>query len=205
MGYRELSDVELVQRLGSGDEEAFAEVYRRNQAVLYRFALHMSGSVAMAEDVTQDVFVTLIDKASEYDGARGSLAAYLYGIARKHLLRHFARSRGQFPLASAQGDELSATPELLIDRVNPLDTVTRVERIDAVRRAVLSLPLRYREAVVLCELQELDYQQAAVVAGCAVGTIRSRLHRGRALLLSKLRDQSPHAISRAVNAKGCLA
>jgi hypothetical protein len=63
----------------------------------------------------------------------------------------------------------------------------RVERVEAVRRAVLSLPLRYREAVVLCDLQELSYADAAGALGCAVGTVRSRLHRGRALLASKLR------------------
>jgi RNA polymerase sigma-70 factor (ECF subfamily) len=71
--------------------------------------------------------------------------------------------------------------------------------LDALRRAVLSLPLRYREAVVLCDLQETPYAEAADALGCAVGTVRSRLHRGRALLAAKMqveRQRQPKAISR---------
>ena len=67
-----------------------------------------------------------------------------------------------------------------------LGDLTRAESIDALRQAVLTLPVRYREAVVLCDLQEMSYADAAVALGCAVGTVRSRLHRGRALLALKL-------------------
>ncbi len=69
---------------------------------------------------------------------------------------------------------------------NPLADLTRAEGLEALRRAVLSLPLGYREAVVACDLQELTYAEAAEALGCAVGTVRSRLFRGRALLASKL-------------------
>ena len=68
----------------------------------------------------------------------------------------------------------------------PLNELVREERIDSVRRAVSSLPVRYREVVVLCDLQELSYEDAAAAVGCAVGTVRSRLSRGRALLAEKL-------------------
>ena len=67
--------------------------------------------------------------------------------------------------------------------------VTRKETIDSVRKAVLSLPEHYREVVVLCDLQEMDYAEAAAALGCAVGTVRSRLHRARAMLLEKLRPR----------------
>jgi len=67
-----------------------------------------------------------------------------------------------------------------------LGDLTRAESIEALRQAVLTLPVRYREAVVLCDLQELSYADASAALGCAIGTVRSRLHRGRALLATKL-------------------
>jgi RNA polymerase sigma-70 factor (ECF subfamily) len=82
------------------------------------------------------------------------------------------------------GDDL--VDQMLAVEPEALGDLTRAESIEALRQAVLTLPLRYREAVVLCDLQELSYADAAVVLGCALGTVRSRLHRGRALLASKL-------------------
>jgi RNA polymerase sigma-70 factor (ECF subfamily) len=76
---------------------------------------------------------------------------------------------------------------------DPVDDIGRRRDVDLLRRAVIGLPVRYREAVVLCDLQELSYADAAAALGCAVGTIRSRLHRGRALLARRLcRDGATH-------------
>jgi RNA polymerase sigma factor (sigma-70 family) len=74
------------------------------------------------------------------------------------------------------------------DSNNPLVELTTAETLDELRQAVLALPLKYREAVVLCDLQEMDYVQAAAAIGCPIGTVRSRLHRGRDLLLQKLKS-----------------
>ena len=68
-----------------------------------------------------------------------------------------------------------------------LEDLTRAETIEAVRKAILSLPAKYREVVVLCELQDVSYEETAEILGCAIGTVRSRLHRARALLFAKLR------------------
>jgi len=202
----ETSDTELIRRVAAGDEAAFVEIYRRKQAAIFRFALHMGGSPALAEDVTQEVFVALMAQASQYDPARGSLTAYLYGIARKHLLRHFRGHRSQLPIEEDSRGAITTTPALLVEHADPLGQLSRDETIESVRRAILALPPRYREAVVLCELQEMGYEEAASLAGCAVGTIRSRLHRGRALLAKKLRKPDPlPTASHKVRAKGCLA
>ena len=72
--------------------------------------------------------------------------------------------------------------------MDPNDTIARAQRLDALRRALKGLPAAYREAVVLCDLHELSYADAAATLGCAVGTVRSRLHRGRALLAARLRS-----------------
>jgi RNA polymerase sigma-70 factor, ECF subfamily len=175
-------DDELVQRTAAGDAEAFAALYRRRRPDVFRFALHMTADGAVAEDVVQDVFVTVMQDAGRFESGRAAVAAWLCGIARNHLRQRLARDRRLEPLAHDE-DEMpggaTVQPDALVD-------LLRLERIESLRRAVLSLPFRYREAVVLCDLQEMSYQDAADALSCAVGTVRSRLHRGRALLAAKL-------------------
>src|SRR2546425_5352942 len=181
------SDLDLLRLVMAGDEDAFTQLYRRRQAGVYRFALQMSGSEALAEDVTQEVFIVLIREAVRYDPNRGSLAAYLYGIARNHVLRRLEQDRPFVQLAESD-DEIDANASSgTIAGDNPLDALTRNEMIDALRNSILALPAHYREVVVLCDLHEMSYIDAAKVVGCAVGTVRSRLHRARALLIGKMR------------------
>ena len=180
------TDDTLLLRLKNGDEEAFLILYRRRQAGLFRFALHMSGSMPVAEDVTQEVFLALLREDCGYDPDRGTLSGYLFGIARKLVLRQLERGRSNVALDTDSED--FAQPELAIVD-DPLLDLTRREGIDALRRAVQALPRRYREVVVLCDLEEVDYADAAVALGCPIGTVRSRLHRARGLLLEKLHQE----------------
>jgi RNA polymerase sigma-70 factor (ECF subfamily) len=187
--YTAQTDDELLFRLRNGDEQAFAALYRRRQGAIYRFALHMSGSPAAAEDIAQEVFLALLREECGYDRERGTLSGYLFGIARKLVLRNLERGRADVPL-EPEGDEVAPRELAVVD--DPLAGLTRHAAIDALRRAVQALPRRYREVVVLCDLEELDYAEAAVVLGCPIGTVRSRMHRARALLLEKLNhDRKP--------------
>jgi RNA polymerase sigma-70 factor (ECF subfamily) len=182
-----LSDDELLALLRAGDESAFLALYRRRQGGIYRFALRMSGSETVAEDVTQEVFMTLTQGDGHYDSSRGSLSAYLYGVARNQVLRRLEKDRFLSPIYEEDEGRESRAPESLISLNDPLGDLTRKEMIASVRQAVLALPAHYREVVVLCDLQEMSYADASAALGCPVGTVRSRLSRARALLVEKLR------------------
>src|ERR1044071_4365653 len=181
----DLSDTELLRSMLAGDDEALPLLYRRRQAGVYRFALQMSGSKAIAEDVTQEVFLFLMREGHVFDPAKGSVSAFLFGVARNHVLRRLRVEQLLSPLGDDSDEDVSfAEPS---SDLCPLEDLTRAETIESVRKAVLSLPSKYREVVVLCELQDVSYVETAEILGCAIGTVRSRLHRARALLLEKLR------------------
>jgi RNA polymerase sigma-70 factor (ECF subfamily) len=211
----------LLRRMVAGDEAAFTLLYRRKHPAIYRFALHMSGNAALAEDVTQEVFMTLIRDAKRFDPARGTLGGFLFGIARNHLRRRWEQERNSVPLPES-ADELDAimarskaigkngasgygngngnghsngngngngagVSAYMLHR----DDFASLENVQRVRQAIATLPENYREVVVLCELDELSYEDAAAALDCPVGTVRSRLHRARAILVEKLRDTQP--------------
>jgi RNA polymerase sigma-70 factor (ECF subfamily) len=181
----EQSDQELLRLMLEGDEAAFTALYRRRQGAIFRFALQMSGSRAMAEEVSQETFLTLIQEARRYDPARGSLAAYLYGIARNHVLRRLDSERAPAPLEPSDNDQGAAAAGLAAGD-DLLGSLLGREQVERVRAAVLALPARYREVVVLCDLHEIDYAEAARALGCPIGTVRSRLHRAHRMLVGKL-------------------
>jgi RNA polymerase sigma-70 factor (ECF subfamily) len=175
----------LLRRAAKGDEDAFTLLYRRHQGALYRFALRMTGSTWGAEEIVQDVFMTLIRAPKKYDPERGTVGALLFGIARNRVMKHLERRPREVSLEEKNEDGTGAGI-VLQDNFTPVMWVEKRERMHQVRAAVLDLPAEFREAVVMCELEEMSYEEAAQTTGCPIGTIRSRLHRGRALLLAKL-------------------
>jgi len=181
----DVNDNELLRLMLTGDEEALALLYRRRQGTIYRFALQMSGSRSIAEDVTQEVFLFLMRQGEVFDPSKGTVSALMLGVARNYVLRRLKVEQSLAPLGDESDDDapfLQASTDMC-----PLEDLTRAETIESVRKAVLSLPAKYREVIVLCELQDVSYGETAEILGCAIGTVRSRLHRARALLLAKLR------------------
>jgi RNA polymerase sigma-70 factor (ECF subfamily) len=179
-------DQDLYRQLTKGREEAFGALYERYQGPIFRFAWHMSGNSATAEDVTQEVFMLLIRNPGNYDPAKGSVAGYLFGIARNLTRRRLDRSRLHQPLAEEWSDRNEV--ELASD-ADPLADLTRVELLECLQKAVLGLPEQYREVIVLCDLQEMSYPDAATILQCPHGTIASRLHRARVMLRARLECQ----------------
>lgn len=188
----EARDELLLRRLAAGDEEAFRLFYRRHQGGVFRFALHMTGRREAAEEVVQEAFMTLIQKAGSFDAERGEPQAFLYGIARNHVRRLLEREKRYEPLE----DEGSLQDEAIGRRNGHshagqrealLGELTRAEAVEQLRHAVAMLPQHYREAVTLCDLQGRDYAGAAKILDCPIGTVRSRLARGREILAARLR------------------
>jgi RNA polymerase sigma-70 factor (ECF subfamily) len=181
----QVSDDVLLRRAAKGDEEAFTLLYRRHQAAMYRFALRMTGNTWAAEEIVQDVFMTLMRDPKKYDAKLGALGAFMYGVARNRVMKHLERLPREIALEEKNEDG-TGSGIVLRDASTPATWAEKRERMQHVRAAVLELPAEFREAVVLCELEEMSYEEAAQMAGCPIGTIRSRLHRGRALLMAKL-------------------
>ena len=173
-GGMEQTDEELYRQMRKGSRQAFATLYERREPALYRYALHMSGSRATAEEVAHEVFVRLMGPHLHYDERRGTLEAYLYGMAR-NLIRVIRR----------KGEPEEAVEQAVLHDI--LGDMIRDETTAALYAALGGLPEGYRDAVVLCDLEERSYEDAAGIMGCPVGTVRSRLHRARLLLAAKLR------------------
>lgn len=178
MSGEEPNDTTLIRAVAAGDEAAFAELYRRRRGDVYRFALALSRSPSSAQDVTQEVFLSLLESAARFDARKGSVRAWLLGSAR-HMALDRMRAESRWTGEDAIAEE-SAAPCVGEDRVFATQRLTRLHA------AIADLPFEYRETLALCELAELSYAESAAVLGCPIGTVRSRLHRARALLAAKL-------------------
>lgn len=176
-----ISDRDLVKRFLAGDREAFTALYRAHHPAVFRFMLHMTGDQTRAGEITQDVFIWLIHHAGDFDESKAGLATFLAGVARKFLSRQQQMERRWMPL-----DEEMVFEKGPLRRDDALANLSRERETAELRRAIASLPPRYREVVILCDLEGQTYEEAASVIGCATGTVRSRLHRARGLLARKL-------------------
>lgn len=195
------TDEQLLEQALTGNEDAFTVLYRRRQGPIYRFALHMSGSVQIAEEVTQEVFLFLLQRGKDFDPQRGVLAAYLFGVARNYVRRAVEKNVSE---AMTTTPALEDDPYLVTD-FDPVRDIARSQTSKALWKAVLSLPEHYREVVVLCDLQELSYAQTAEALGCALGTVRSRLHRAHEMLVRKLQHGAPAIAKFASDAARCVS
>ena len=175
-----MDDAGWLERARQGDEQAFSALFARYQRSIYRYGAYMCGRDA-ADDVVQDTFLVVLRQGHRHDAPPANVGGYLFGIARHVVMKRL----------TARGDRLQLEPGDQLDGrmgVEPevFDAIVRSQTIDAVRAAIHALPAAYREAVVLCELQELPYADAAGVMSVPLGTVRSRLHRGRAMLAERL-------------------
>jgi RNA polymerase sigma-70 factor (ECF subfamily) len=174
-------DSDYMARLATGDTSALRHLYERHGRALLRFSMAMCRSRQVAEDLVHDTFVALLREPFSFDPALGTVYGYLCGVLRHRVSRHYRQEKRWVAL----GDDESSEP-VASDAANPADEIARSEVTAAFRRAMLELPLQHREIIALCDLEELPYATVANVLNCPVGTVRSRLHRARALLSIRL-------------------
>jgi len=199
-----LSEPQLLRLAVSGDEGAFAALYERFKSNVYRFALHMTGSASLADDVTQDAFITLMEEGGKFDESKGQVLSFLLGIARNFVRRAYRSQARVTPLVTEneQGEEIELVLQSGHDTVAD---VLRGETVGLVREAVQSLPPHSREVVVLCDLCEMSYAEASAQLDCNLGTIRSRLNRAHNLLAKKLETRTQPSGKQAGGIiQGCL-
>ena len=173
-----MDDRDLLERARKGDEPAFSRLFSQHHRQIFHYAAYMCGAGA-ADDIVQETFLVVLRQTNRRDTPTGSVPAYLIGIARHLVMKRHGRATEWAVDETVLEQAPSAEP-------SAFDRLAATQSIDAIRGAVRSLPPAYREAIVLCELQEMDYATAAGLLNCPVGTVRSRLHRGRALLAAKL-------------------
>lgn len=170
----------MLERARRGDEIAFSHLFSAHQRSIFRYAAYMCGTDA-ADDVVQDTFLAVLRQSSRHDAPAGTIGGYLFGIARHLVLKELGVRREELVEDIGTVSDAAVTEDATV-----LNDLSRAETIETVRAAVRSLPPAYREVIVLCELQEMDYAEAAALIECPIGTVRSRLHRARALLVTRL-------------------
>lgn len=178
---------DLMGRLAAGDRQALDLIYRAEASEVYRFAVAMCGNPAWAADAVQDAFIQLAEKPGGYDRARGPLRAYLCGIARYRLLARWRESSAHSTLEE-EDDGASDVPHTHTPEVE----FSRTQETHSLWREIARLPWVFREALVLVDIQERSYHEAAQIAGVEVNTLRTRLHRARKRLAKAL---SPNALA----------
>ena len=202
--FENCSDAVLLRRAFAGEEAAFLVLYEKLKGGIFRYAFYMTNSRTAAEEVTQEVFILLLKDGGNYREERGDVGAFAFGIARNFVRRIERRERAYEPLPA--DDALGRLSSDLVSEAESLASrMVRNEVVDRVQAAIATLPDHYRQVVVLCDLCELSYEEAATRLRCAVGTIRSRLNRAHSLLAQKLKPfRSRQADIEAAGPEGCL-
>jgi RNA polymerase sigma-70 factor (ECF subfamily) len=168
-----MTDERLLKSAGRGDEAAFRVLYQRHRDAVFRFAYRFTGSVAAAEDVTHDCFLSLIKSPERFDPSRAGLRTYLYAAARNLSFKHLRPTSAEVTLEEWTEEPRAAEVE------QPLRQLLDEELSAKVRAAVASLPPLQREALILFEYEELSLSEIAVITGADTGVVKSRLHRAR--------------------------
>lgn len=177
----------LVRRCMNGDASAWAEMVRSHHKRVYGLCFRFTGNPADAEDLTQDVFLKIYSNLPSFDAARGSLPVWITTLTRNLLVDNFRRSRNQRATGSLDegwdgSDELKPIDRLMAADPSPHDAAVRRELEAMVQKALAQVSPELREAVILRDLQDLDYKEIAQVLDIPEGTVKSRISRGRAEL-----------------------
>ncbi|MEW5849493.1 MAG: sigma-70 family RNA polymerase sigma factor [Myxococcota bacterium] len=180
-------DAELASRAATGDTAAFRELVTRYRRRVYSVALRMLGDAQEAEDLSQDVFVTLFKSLAGFRG-ESRLSTWIYRVTRNHCLNRikYLNRRGRQAMVAVGEEGRDVLGELAAPEPSPGRVVLAAEGARRLQAALQTLPPEQRLLVVLREVEQLSYEEMVEATGLPVGTIKSRLHRARAALVEQL-------------------
>jgi len=178
---------QIVRRCINGDSDAWAELVRAQHRRVYGLCYRFTGNSSDAEDLTQDVFLKIYSNLGSFDLGRGSLQVWITTMTRNLLVDHFRRTRNQRATSSLDDGWDSAEELKPIDRLtargpSPHELAAGNELAKMVQEALARVSVGLREAVILRDLQDMDYKEIAQVHKIPEGTVKSRISRGRAEL-----------------------
>lgn len=192
----------IINELRQHNNQAFLSLYDECGPSVYRYLLYMSGSQELAEELTQQTFVLVLEEVASgtpfrnFDPTKGSLEGYLIGMCRNLLRSEHRRHSRQAPLPEEANECFSRLED-------PLQMLVRYDELERLQRLVAELPEHYRSAIVLCDLQEKSYKEVAHILRCSEGTVASRLNRARGLLKAKFDSKGRSGLmSRSKSEKG---
>ena len=168
----------LLDRCLAGEDSAWEALLKAYTRKIYNLCYRFTGRVEEAEDVTQEVFIKVFQTLKTYQAAQGSFATWLNRVARNHLVDHYRRARKDRVTSSLE-DELPAAEQKPSQHMEPTSQVESRERREVLQLALDKLSPDLREAVILRDLQDLDYEEIAAVLRVPQGTVKSRINRGR--------------------------
>ena len=177
----------IVRRCLSGDPSAWAEMVRTHHKRVYGLCYRFTGNASDSEDLTQDVFLKIYTNLGSFDAARGSLPVWITTMTRNLLVDNFRRSRNLRATSSLDEGWDSAEEPRPADRLtaggpSQHELTAKKELANMVQKALAHVSVELREAVILRDLQDMDYKEIAQVLGIPEGTVKSRISRGRAEL-----------------------
>jgi RNA polymerase sigma-70 factor, ECF subfamily len=171
-------DQQLVKRCLAGEDFAWEELLKTHNRKVYNLCYRFTGRSSEAEDLTQEVFIKIFQTLRTYDEAQGGFSTWLNRVARNHLVDHYRRTHKD-RLTSSLEEEPGVLQETPSREEHPTARLESEERHNMLQAALGRLSPDMREAVVLRDFQDLDYDEIAQVLGVPQGTVKSRINRGR--------------------------
>jgi RNA polymerase sigma-70 factor, ECF subfamily len=171
-------DPHLVKRCLAGEDPAWEQLLQAHNRKIYNLCYRFTGRAGEAEDLTQEVFIKVFQTLTTYDAAQGSFSTWLNRVARNHLVDHYRRTRKDRVTSSLE-DETAGVEDKPGAEESPTARLETRERRELLQSALDQLSPDMREAVVLRDFQDLDYDEIAQVLQVPQGTVKSRINRGR--------------------------
>lgn len=172
-----------IENARKGDPSAFSEIYFALRGLIYGFSYRMLGDQGLAEDITQETFVFLLENFDKYAESRGELHSFLCGVARKKISAFLRKSGNRLEILS---DDWNSFEESEVSAQTPLNNLLNRELEDVVEKKISALPALQREVLILRDMEDFSYKEIAEITETELGQVKIRLYRARKKMATAL-------------------